>query len=107
MIEQPITVEETEPTVESMTLEDKLYLNRFKVDEKEPHIKLDAEKCAECRERFCIRCCPAGCYTEEEGRVSVSVDGCLECGTCSIACTEGAVDWRYPRGGFGVCYVSG
>jgi NAD-dependent dihydropyrimidine dehydrogenase PreA subunit len=33
---------------------------------------------------------------------TVSYEGCLECGTCMIACSEGAIDWRNPRGGFGV-----
>ena len=29
---------------------------------------------------------------------------CLECGTCLIICEKGALDWKYPRGGFGVRY---
>jgi ferredoxin like protein len=27
---------------------------------------------------------------------------CLECGTCLLVCDKGALDWNYPKGGFGV-----
>jgi ferredoxin like protein len=29
---------------------------------------------------------------------------CLECGACRISCQNGALDWNYPKGGFGVCF---
>lgn len=47
--------------------------------------------------------CPAGIYTENEaGEVMVSEDGCLECGTCLVACGEEVLEWDYPDGGEGV-----
>ena len=54
-------------------------------------------------------CCPAGCYTAEgNGRVVLITDGCLECGTCRIICTEFRnVEWEYPRGGYGVLFKFG
>jgi ferredoxin like protein len=74
----------------------------------EPHIMLDPAVCARCRiERVCVIVCPAGNYRygEADHRMTVSAESCMECGACRIACTEGAITWRWPRGGFGVCYV--
>jgi ferredoxin like protein len=50
--------------------------------------------------------CPAHVYTlNKEGNVELELDGCLECGTCRIACVE--LEWHYPRGGYGVQYKCG
>ncbi|MCE7739148.1 MAG: 4Fe-4S ferredoxin, partial [Candidatus Heimdallarchaeota archaeon] len=27
---------------------------------------------------------------------------CLECSACRLVCPHGSVDWKYPKGGFGV-----
>ncbi|MFH2203847.1 MAG: 4Fe-4S dicluster domain-containing protein [Elusimicrobiota bacterium] len=90
-------------------LDEKLARVTF-VRDAEPHIVLDAERCRRCRiERPCIHSCPAGNYKYDgkSGQVSVSTESCMECGTCRVVCTEGAVDWKWPRGGFGVCYLHG
>ena len=74
----------------------------------EAHIALDAGVCARCRiERVCVTVCPAGNYRYDSAsnQMSVSTDSCMECGACRIACTEGAITWRWPRGGYGVCYI--
>jgi len=107
MPNETTTTESTTGDAAPLTLDDKLYLVKFKVDEGNPHIKIDEAKCAECKEHFCVRCCPAGCYTVEDGKVKISVDGCMECGTCSIACESNAIEWKYPRGGFGVTFTNG
>lgn len=76
----------------------------------EPHIVLDAAICGRCRiARVCATVCPAGNYRYDASgnQMSVSTDSCMECGACRIACTEGAVAWRWPRGGYGVCYIRG
>lgn len=76
----------------------------------EAHISLKAGVCAACRiGRPCLTCCPAGNFKHEEktGQVSVSAESCMECGVCRVVCTEEAVAWRWPRGGFGVCYLTG
>ncbi|MBI5468297.1 MAG: 4Fe-4S dicluster domain-containing protein [Deltaproteobacteria bacterium] len=89
--------------LEEKTLAEKLFLVRFKVDSAS-HLILDKEVCWECGERACLSVCPTEVYKWEEGKkeITVSYEGCLECGTCRIACSEGAIDWRNPRGGFGV-----
>jgi ferredoxin like protein len=91
-----------------MKVEEKLAINAIKND-KESHIKLDKETCARCAERYCIRICPGHLYSvsEETGEVVVEYAGCLECGTCSIACVRRAVSWEYPRGECGVQYRYG
>ena len=39
--------------------------------------------------------------------MTVEYAGCLECGTCLIACNEGALSWSYPKGDYGVQYRFG
>lgn len=79
-----------------------LGLDVFKND-KETHIKIDQQICRDCRQRYCLYVCPAGRYTEGEGgEISFDFEGCLECGTCMIACPNDALHWDYPRGGFGI-----
>jgi ferredoxin like protein len=85
-----------------MAIEDKLTTTRFNVD-KEPHIKVNAEICETCPEKVCLYVCPAQNYVLSENKVVFSWQGCLECGACRLACNRGAIDWSYPRGGFGVC----
>jgi ferredoxin like protein len=91
-----------------MKIEEKIALDAIKTD-KESHIKLDQEKCEDCKERSCIAVCPGHLYSlnVDTGEVVVEHAGCLECGTCMIACTCGAVTWTYPRGECGVQYRYG
>jgi len=86
-----------------VSIQEKLDRVRFRLD-REPHIKLNPELCNLCEEKPCLWVCPAGLFTLSEGEVLFSHEGCLECGTCRVACPKGAIEWRYPRGGFGVCY---
>jgi len=92
-------------------VEEKLFENRYRVDEGRPHIALRApEVCRDqCQVQSCTWCCPAGCYTvAEDGGVVLATDGCLECGTCRLLCSDHAnIDWSYPRGGYGVLYKFG
>ena len=89
-------------------IEEKLFQNRYRVDAGRSHIEIaDANVCAvQCKEKFCTFCCPAGCYSEDNaGRVTLITDGCLECGTCRVICTEHRnVRWEYPRGGYGILF---
>jgi ferredoxin like protein len=91
-----------------MKIEEKIAINAIKND-RESHIKLDQQQCGRCTERFCIAVCPAHLYSinEETGEVVVEYAGCLECGSCKIACTRGAVSWEYPKGECGVQYRFG
>jgi len=92
-------------------VEDKLYQNRYLVDEGKPHIQIkDASVCTDqCQDKACTYCCPANCYTADgDGSVTLVTDGCLECGTCRVICQDhGNVDWNYPRGGYWISYKFG
>lgn len=93
-----------------MKLDDKLYLVRFNTDKKS-HIRIvDQEVCQEqCQDMACTRICPAHVYDwdEEEKRITVNYEGCLECGTCRVGCSRNNIEWDYPRGGFGVSWKNG
>jgi ferredoxin like protein len=91
-----------------MDVKEKLALNRVRNDE-ESHISIDQEKCRKCPVRPCLFVCPAALYEKnpETGEITVEFSGCLECGTCLIACPRGALKWRYPGGRFGVQYRHG
>ena len=85
----------------------KLGLDTIKADSQK-HIKVNPEICKGCTRRHCLVVCPAQVYKlNKEGEIELDLDGCLECGTCKIACVKGAIDWSYPRGGFGVQYRYG
>jgi ferredoxin like protein len=88
-----------------MITDDIFELVSYDIDE-EAHIRLNNEVCRQCTHRACTFACPARCYqwNEERGRVDFAYEPCLECGTCLIICDRGALDWKYPRGGFGVRY---
>ena len=83
--------------------DDALAVNQWKVS-KEAHIAVDQAKCSSCEMRPCLRACPAGCYREREGKITVEYEACLECGTCRIICPLGSVSWTYPEHGRGVEY---
>lgn len=92
---------------EVMGLRAKLGLNVFKED-KEFHIRIAAGKAKEARLKRAIVVCPAGLYSETEtGEVVISMDGCLECGTCLLACGDELLEWHYPSGGCGVQFRFG
>lgn len=95
----------------NIKVEEKLFQNRYRVDAGRPHIQIrDPMICAaQCNPQPCTFCCPASCYTAEgDGRVTLITDGCLECGTCRVICSEHHnVDWDYPRGGYGILFKFG
>jgi ferredoxin like protein len=85
----------------------KLGKDTIKADS-EKHIKINQEICRGCRKKACLYVCPAHVYTlDKEGMIVMELDGCLECGTCKIACSRDALEWNYPRAGFGVQYKYG
>lgn len=89
-----------------MNIDELFDFTSFTID-REPHIILDPQVCADCTGRACTTSCPARCYSwsTEDRQMTFVYDGCLECGTCYIVCEPGAfLRWRYPRGGFGVSY---
>jgi ferredoxin like protein len=86
----------------------KLSVDVFKNDQK-PHIIVRQEICLHCDLKPCLRICPAGLYSisEETKEILIEYTGCLECGSCRVACPHGALEWYYPIGGFGVQYRYG
>jgi len=89
-----------------MEIEDKLSKVRFNIDIN-AHIVIDLTRCKTCSDKPCLYSCPVKNYVLNEGEVVFSWQGCLECGACRITCPNGAIDWKYPRGGFGVCFRYG
>lgn len=85
-----------------------LGLNRYTVDEDDPHIVLAEHPDPAAVDRL-VRVCPAGLYRlDEEGRPRFDHAGCLECGTCRIVAEGGALaTWRYPGPTMGVEYRYG
>ncbi len=80
----------------------KLGVDTIKVDTNK-HITVKNEICKGCKEKVCLHVCPAQVYKlSAEGDIVLDLEGCLECGTCKIACEKGAIDWNYPAGGFGI-----
>lgn len=95
---------------DDVELEDKLFLIRFTPDEKSHLVVTDPKVCRQrCAGKNCTAFCPAGVYKwmPKEQLLIVSYEDCVECGACRISCPFGNVDWRYPRGGYGVSYKYG
>ena len=91
-----------------MNIEDKLFVNSFKVNANQPHLKIrDRSMCKKCVKKPCLFVCPVKNYKKPNGTVELSWEGCLECGSCRIACKRGAIEWNYPQGGFGIKYRYG
>jgi ferredoxin like protein len=92
---------------ETMGLKAKLGLDVFKHDS-EPHIRIKPGMEKDPRLKRAVLVCPAGLYSlNKEGAVEFTIDGCLECGTCRIACGVEVLDWNYPSGGTGVQFRFG
>lgn len=99
---QPITVH-----VETL-----ISANKYCVDESNKHIELSAEDLSTLSdEEFgkLVRVCPAALYKERpDGSRSFDYAGCLECGTCRIACEDTILrKWENPQPGMGVIYRFG
>jgi len=93
----------------AVKVEEKLYQNRYMVDEGRPHITVTPHDRASPRLLALTHVCPAACYTAtDDGRVEIASDGCMECGTCRVLCEPtGEITWNYPRGGYGVLFKFG
>ncbi len=88
-------------------LKAKLGLDVFKPDS-EPHIRIKPGMEKDPRLKRAVLVCPAGLYKENaDGAVEMTTDGCLECGTCRIACGTEVLEWNYPSGGTGVQFRFG
>lgn len=85
-------------------MDQKLGLNKFFVDEENPHIVLKDGDIDGKEFRKLMLACPAGLYKlDETGKMRFDCAGCLECGTCRVLCGETILaKWEYPQGTMGV-----
>ncbi len=90
-----------------MNINLKISLNRYHLGGDKPHITVNTDLCRQCVQRSCIYVCPVDNYRLVKGELEFSCDACVECGACRITCEPGAVEWTYPRGGFGICFRYG
>ena len=91
-----------------MTLDDKLSTVKYTSDIYS-HLNPDNEKCLQCLSKCCTIVCPAEVYSwdEENKKLTVNYENCLECGACRIACEKKCLKWEYPRGTKGVTFKQG
>ncbi len=94
--------------MKKMSIEDKLGLDVFHVDEENPHIIVDTDYTDEAEIKKLLLACPAECYKYVDGKLSFSHLGCLECGTCRVL-SHGKIvkEWNHPMGEVGVFYKQG
>jgi len=93
-------------SLEKLSVEQRLNLNSFATD-KESHITINHKLCKEQDAQILLRICPAACFTMKSGELVFSRLGCLECGACRAATSPGAIEWNFPKGGFGIQYRYG
>ncbi|MCK9230580.1 MAG: 4Fe-4S dicluster domain-containing protein [Syntrophales bacterium] len=93
--------------IDPASLKAKLGLDVFKPGGR-PHIRIKTGREQDPRLAMAVRMCPAGLYTmAEDGVVTLTIDGCLECGTCRYVCGNDVLEWTYPEGGTGVQFRFG
>jgi ferredoxin like protein len=53
-----------------------------------------------------VYACPANLFVPlDDGSILFNYEQCFECGTCFLVCSkEGALQWTYPNGGYGVTF---
>lgn len=85
-----------------------LSLNKYNVDEEFAHIELSNDFSLEEFEKL-VKLCPAALYRlGEDGATTFDYAGCLECGTCRIACGDTVVKrWNNPQPMQGIEYRFG
>lgn len=92
----------------TVNVDEFLAVDKYEVDEESAHIELvenpDTEEFLKL-----VRVCPAALYKiDGDGNKSFDYAGCLECGTCRIACGSTIVaKWENPQPTMGVEYRFG
>jgi ferredoxin-like protein FixX len=87
-----------------MTIEEKLAVNKYFVDEGNSHIEIDSSY-PDIKEKMkLINACPASLYKlNEDGTLFFDYAGCLECGTCRVLCLGTIIKkWELPNNTMGV-----
>lgn len=85
-----------------------LSLNKYEVDEGNAHIEL-VDNPSDAEFDKLVRVCPAALYKRDgSGNKTFDYAGCLECGTCRIACGDTIIaKWENPHPTMGVQYRYG
>ena len=98
----------TEGEKKQVNVDDKLAKVKY-VPDTEAHLKPDDKQCSICKSKVCTFICPAKVYEwdEENQRLIVGYENCLECGACRIACEKKCIEWNYPKGNKGVTFNQG
>ena len=97
-------------SAKTLTLDARLGLDKYEIDEEQSHIQVDQACCTSCTSKPCLTVCPAFVYQWVDEHVAVRYENCLECGTCQIACDHAGnkgITWRNPQGGFGILFRYG
>lgn len=87
-----------------MSIDEKLSVNKFFVDEGNAHIEVDKNYRNRNEIMKLVKACPAGLYKlDDKGALTFDYAGCLECGTCRVL-SKGKVvtKWDFPEGSFGI-----
>lgn len=94
--------------IADVNVDEYLSLNKYEVDEENAHIELVDDPSDEEFDKL-VLLCPAGLYKRgEDGSKSFDYAGCLECGTCRIACGDTIIKkWENPQPSMGVEYRYG
>ncbi len=93
----------------TVNVDEYLATNKYEVDEENAHIEL-AEQLPDAEFDKLIMVCPAALYKRdaETGEKTFDYAGCLECGTCRIACGGTIIaKWVNPGPTMGVEYRFG
>lgn len=92
----------------TVNVDEYLALNKYEVDEESARIVLVDDPSEE-EFRKLVLVCPAALYkVDAMGAQSFDYAGCLECGTCRIACGDTILErWQNPRPTMGVEYRFG
>lgn len=106
---KPDSSKQPENDVPQVYIDDMLMSLKYFIDEKEAHLHIiSSEVCVACNDKPCLTFCPVGAYmAEESGRIQIAHQSCIECGSCRVMCPHANVNWKYPRGGYGVAYKFG
>lgn len=92
----------TETKNQTLSLEDKLYLLKFRPDTKS-HIKVNVDICKLCKGKECTKFCPSSVFTwsKLDDTLLVAYENCLECGACKIGCPYENIRYSHPESGYG------
>lgn len=93
----------------SMSVDEKLSVDKFTVDEGIAHIVIDKNYPDMEQKWKLVKICPAGLYKfEDDGSLAFDYIGCLECGACRVVGLGNVVkEWNHPVGSMGVEYRLG